>query len=190
MYNHSIPIQASRSGVYYLRAGTAYYIGMTRRSFAQRWKEHLTDLQNNAHANYKLQQAYASGIPIACGVLLTLRDFKLIERAEIALIKYYLGKVELLNLEHVTISRTPEIAHEPEITMSALQSGISSTEVISHTTDQDISVRIKAYFKPEIVKLRNENYTKAQVIKHLWGVSAGASKKYKAYSRLYDRIME
>lgn len=190
IHTHNMTLNSTDSGVYYLRAGTAYYIGMTRRSFAQRWKEHITDLQNNTHANYKLQQAYASGMPIACGVLITLRDFSLIERVEIALIKYYLGKVDLLNLEHVTISHVPEIDHEPEIIISASQSGISSNFTISHASDHEKSRHIRAYFKAEIVKLRNQKYTKAEVIKQLWNVSAGASKKYKAYSRLYDRIME
>jgi hypothetical protein len=188
LHNHNTKLNPDAAGIYYLRADNTYYIGMTTRSFKQRWQEHSNDLRNNTHANYKLQSAYASGLDIACGVLIVLQSKELIEKTERILIDYYKDRVSLLNLEGVTMPRKEEIIDTPEreignTTISALQSDISGTDI------SEIGTQNGLYLYDRICEMRNNGKVKSEIIKALWGVSAGGSAKYKAASKLYDAIV-
>lgn len=88
-------------GVYYIRDDNAVYIGKTTRSFAIRWKEHITDLAAQEHSNWKLQQSYNDGNELVCGVLVELQTPELIEKAEMILIDYYKDKIDMFNIEGV-----------------------------------------------------------------------------------------
>jgi hypothetical protein len=67
----------TNAGIYYLRvittSGDYYYIGQTRRSFAQRWREHVRDLRLGQHANAQLQKIYRDGSVIVAGVIVALK---------------------------------------------------------------------------------------------------------------------
>jgi hypothetical protein len=67
----------TNAGIYYLRlitlSGDYYYIGQTRRSFAQRWREHVRDLRLGQHANAQLQKLYRDGAVIVAGVIVALK---------------------------------------------------------------------------------------------------------------------
>lgn len=67
----------TNAGIYYLRvitpSGDYYYVGQTRRSFVQRWREHLRDLRLEQHANTQLQQLYRDGAVIVAGVIVALK---------------------------------------------------------------------------------------------------------------------
>jgi hypothetical protein len=67
----------TNAGIYYLRvitpSGDYYYVGQTRRSFVQRWREHLRDLRLGQHANTQLQQLYRDGAVIVAGVIVALK---------------------------------------------------------------------------------------------------------------------
>jgi len=67
----------TNAGIYYLRiitsSGDYYYIGQTRRSFQQRWREHLCGLRAGQHANTQLQQLYRDGAVIVAGVIVALK---------------------------------------------------------------------------------------------------------------------
>lgn len=68
----------NRAGIYYLKiitiGKTYYYIGQTRRSFVQRWREHLRDLRLGQHANTQLQKLYRDGAVIVAGVIVALKS--------------------------------------------------------------------------------------------------------------------
>jgi len=188
LHNHNTKLNPDAAGIYYIRADDMYYIGMTTRSFKQRWQEHSNDLRNNTHANYKLQSAYASGITLVCAVLIPLKDKELIEKTERILIDYYKDRVSLLNLEGVTMTRKEEIldtsTHEIGNTaISALQCDISGIDT------SEIHTQNGLYLYDRICEMRNNGKVKSEIIKALWGVSAGGSAKYKAASKLYDAIL-
>jgi hypothetical protein len=67
----------TNAGIYYLRiitpSGDYYYVGQTRRSFAQRWREHVRDLRLGQHANTQLQKIYRDGAVIVAGVIVALK---------------------------------------------------------------------------------------------------------------------
>jgi len=67
----------TNAGIYYLRvitqSGDYYYVGQTRRSFAQRWREHVRDLRLGQHANAQVQKLYRDGAVIVAGVIVALK---------------------------------------------------------------------------------------------------------------------
>jgi len=107
----------TNAGIYYLRVitstGNYYYIGQTRRSFVQRWREHLRDLRLGQHANTQLQQLYRDGAVIVAGVIVALKTtiakqrIEMVEQQAIAL-------AERRGLRVVNVAREREMQEEKE----------------------------------------------------------------------------
>jgi len=194
LHTYNQTIQNDRSGIYYLRVGDSYYIGRTGRSFKERWNEHADDLVNNTHSNYKLQQAYASGLDIACGVLLYLETPRIIERAEEILIQYYKNRVNLLNLEGVTQNKYGEIKGETESVEGETENntniGISPLQRYSGMNDTVYNGQKSAIsIVNEIVKRKKQGEYKSITIRDLFGISPGKSARYKRASAIYDKVV-
>jgi hypothetical protein len=107
----------TNAGIYYLRiitsSGDYYYIGQTRRSFQQRWREHVCDLRAGQHANTRLQQLYRDGAVIVAGVIVALKTtiakqrIEMVEQQAIAL-------AEQRGLRVVNVVREREMQEEKE----------------------------------------------------------------------------
>lgn len=93
-------------GIYaiYCKANNTYYIGMTQRSFLQRWHYHLTDLLNHQHGNKRLQHDFLKfGInAFSFSILEILNDDRLIEIREKQYIHYYAAKYKVYNIRDNT----------------------------------------------------------------------------------------
>lgn len=108
----------TNAGIYYLRiimsTGDYYYIGQTRRSFAQRWREHLRDLRLGQHANAQLQKLYRDGAVIVAGVIVALKPT--ISKQRIELIEQNaIRQAQRKGLRVVNIERNLSIGRNEEI---------------------------------------------------------------------------
>lgn len=108
----------NRAGIYYLKiiaaAGkTYYYIGQTRRSFAQRWREHLRDLRSGQHANTQLQKIYNDGAVVVVGVIVALRSN--ISKQRIEMIEQQaIAQAKRRGLAVINVEREREMQDEKE----------------------------------------------------------------------------
>jgi hypothetical protein len=107
----------TNAGVYFLRvitlSGDYYYVGQTRRSFAQRWREHVRDLRLGQHANAQLQKLYHGGAVIVAGVIVALKTT--ISKQRIEMIEQQaIAQAERRGLRVVNVVKERDMREEEE----------------------------------------------------------------------------